>query len=95
MSNHIKRKLHKFNRDTGLAITNATSLFAVSRSTLQRWHSGRGTSRSWQWPAVEECIDRLNEINRQEGLYGKLVGRSQEERLSALYEALVQSAHLL
>lgn len=94
MSTKIKQKLQQFNRDTGLAITNTSELFSVSRSTLQRWHAGRGTPRSWQWPAVEACIDRLNELNRQTGLYGGLVGRTQGERVAVLYEALVQSAHL-
>lgn len=87
----MRVKLNKFYADTGLSISRGSQLFGVSRSTLHRWSNGEGSDYSWQWDQVERVIDNLNSQHKEDKLYGQLVGKNQDERLTILIKAVADT----
>ena len=85
--------LTAFMTDAGISMSATATLFGVSSASLSRWYSTKPGKRhgAARWVA-NPMIQKINKINAVAGVYGRLSGLNQNEKLSVLREVLQADA---
>jgi len=85
--------LTAFMTDAGISMSATASLFGVSSASLSRWYSNKPGKRhgAARWVA-NPIIQKVGKINATSGVYSRLTGLNQNEKLSVLREVLQADA---
>lgn len=85
--------LTAFMTDAGISMSATAALFGVSSASLSRWYSTKTDKRhgAARWVA-NPIIQKVNKINGVAGVYARLTGLNQNEKLIALRDVLQGNA---
>ena len=88
--------LTAFMTNAGLSMATTGTLFGVSASSLSRWYKSNPEKRHgaarWVANPVKQKVAMFDAISADRGLYGRLVGLSQPEKLEMLRAVLQDTA---
>ena len=94
----FKDKLNRFRAETRLSVASTSTLMDVSQGAMAKWFLPNPSTGRVRLPAnyimisVESKIDRLNEADRDTGLYSHLRGLKPNERVALLQGVLEGSS---
>ena len=84
--------LSAFMTDVGISMSATASLFGVSPASLSRWYSSKADKRHgaarWVANPIIQKVNKINAADKETGVYGRLTGLNQTEKLSVLREVL-------
>ena len=88
--------LTAFMTNAGISMSATATLFGVSPASLSRWYSSKPGKRHgaarWVANPIAQKVGKINEADRREGIFARLTGLNQNEKLSMLREVLQASA---
>lgn len=88
--------LTAFMTDAGISMSATASLFGVSSASLSRWYSTKPGKRHgaarWVANPIIQKVGKINATDKENGVYSRLTGLNQNEKLSVLREVLQADA---
>ena len=88
--------LTAFMTDAGISMSATASLFGVSSASLSRWYSNKPGKRHgaarWVANPIIQKVGKINATDKENGVYSRLTGLNQNEKLSVLCEVLQADA---
>ena len=84
--------LSSFMTNAGISMAATASLFGVSSASLSRWYSNKSGKRHgaarWVANPIIQKVTKIDEADQESGVYARLTGLNQNEKLSVLKEVL-------
>ena len=88
--------LTAFMTDAGISMSATASLFGVSSASLSRWSSNKPGKRHgaarWVANPIIQKVGKINATDKENGVYSRLTGLNQNEKLGVLREVLQADA---